>query len=84
MLELPATAIVYSPYGNSVYVVLEKGAENGTKQLVVEQRFVTTGARRGDQGSSPGTVSQLRIGPVSPAARALSQALQVLEAKARA
>lgn len=49
VLELPATAIVYSPYGNSVYVVVEKSAEGGAKQLVVEQRFVTTGAKRGDQ-----------------------------------
>jgi membrane fusion protein (multidrug efflux system) len=49
VLELPATAIVYSPYGNSVYVVVEKSAENGSKHLVAEQRFVTTGAKRGDQ-----------------------------------
>lgn len=49
VLELPATAIVYSPYGNSVYVVVEKAGPNGTQQLVAEQRFVTTGARRGDQ-----------------------------------
>jgi membrane fusion protein, multidrug efflux system len=49
VLELPATAVVYSPYGNSVYVVVEKPASNGTKQSVVEQRFVTTGAKRGDQ-----------------------------------
>jgi membrane fusion protein (multidrug efflux system) len=48
VLELPATAVVYSPYGNSVYVVVEK-TEGGAKQLVVEQRFVTTGAKRGDQ-----------------------------------
>ena len=49
VLELPATAVVYSPYGNSVYVVIEKTGNDGAKQLVVEQRFVTTGARRGDQ-----------------------------------
>lgn len=47
VLELPATAIVYSPYGNSVYVVKSAGQDSG--QLVVEQRFITTGARRGDQ-----------------------------------
>lgn len=49
VLELPATAIVYSPYGNSVYVVVEKSAQDGSKQLVAEQRFITTGAKRGDQ-----------------------------------
>jgi membrane fusion protein (multidrug efflux system) len=49
VLELPATAIVYSPYGNSLYVVIEKTGANGIKQLVAEQRFVTTGAKRGDQ-----------------------------------
>lgn len=49
VLELPATAVVYSPYGNSVYVVAEKTGPDGTKQLVAEQRFVTTGAKRGDQ-----------------------------------
>jgi membrane fusion protein, multidrug efflux system len=49
VLELPATAVVYSPYGNSVYVVVEKAAQDGTKQFVAEQRFVTAGAKRGDQ-----------------------------------
>lgn len=49
VLQLPSTAIVYSPYGNSVYVVIEKAATDGTKQLVVEQRFVTIGPKRGDQ-----------------------------------
>ncbi|MES2692094.1 MAG: efflux RND transporter periplasmic adaptor subunit [Verrucomicrobiota bacterium] len=55
VLELPSTAVVYSPYGNSVYVVVEKPAEKsatpGKKQFVVEQRFVTTGQKRGDQVS---------------------------------
>lgn len=51
VLQLPSTAIVYSPYGNSVFVIVEKAAPDGAKQLVVEQRFVTTGARRGDQVS---------------------------------
>lgn len=48
VLELPATAVVYSPYGNSVYVVTEKAGTDGAKQLVVQQRFVTTGGKRGD------------------------------------
>lgn len=49
VLELPVTAVVYSPYGNSVYVVVEKTGADGSKQLVAEQRFITTGAKRGDQ-----------------------------------
>lgn len=49
VLELPATAVVYSPYGNSVYVVVEKPGADGASQRVVEQRFVTTGLKRGDQ-----------------------------------
>lgn len=51
VLQLPSTAVVYSPYGNSVYVVNEKKGEDGKSQLVVEQRPVTTGGRRGDQVS---------------------------------
>jgi membrane fusion protein (multidrug efflux system) len=45
LIVLPATAIVYSPYGDSVYVVGkdDKGA------LVAQQRFVRVGAKRGDQ-----------------------------------
>lgn len=70
VLELPATAVVYSPYGNSVYVVVEKTTPDGAKQLVAEQRFVTTGAKRGDQvaivkGLNPGeqvvTAGQMKL-----------------------
>ncbi|MGA9420729.1 MAG: efflux RND transporter periplasmic adaptor subunit [Rhodanobacteraceae bacterium] len=77
-LTLPQTAVVYNPYGETVYVVTkksefdkaqasaaaksgesakDKGKENGKRQgaglspdaLVVQQTFVTTGAKRGDQ-----------------------------------
>lgn len=70
VLQLPSTAIVYSPYGNSVYVIVEKAAPDGSKQLVVEQRFITTGAKRGDQvailkGLQPGdqvvTAGQMKL-----------------------
>jgi len=43
---VPETAITYSLYGNSVYVIVEKESEEGTKELVVERRFVETGAKR--------------------------------------
>ncbi len=39
VLVIPATAIVYSPYGNSVFII-----ENG----VAKQKFVQTGPQKGD------------------------------------
>jgi membrane fusion protein (multidrug efflux system) len=49
-ITLPQTAITYSPYGNSVYVVDDKGPDAaGKSQLVARQTFVTTGPTRGDQ-----------------------------------
>jgi membrane fusion protein, multidrug efflux system len=49
-VTLPQTAITYNPYGNTVYVVDEKGKDaSGKSQLVARQNFVTTGATRGDQ-----------------------------------
>lgn len=46
---VPQTAITFSPYGEMVFVVTESEAGNGETHLVAEQRFVNTGARRGDQ-----------------------------------
>jgi membrane fusion protein (multidrug efflux system) len=49
-ITLPQTAITYSPFGDTVYVVEEKGADaKGEPQRVARQTFVTTGATRGDQ-----------------------------------
>ncbi len=49
-VTLPQTAITYNPYGDTVYIVDEKGKDaNGNPQLVARQNFVTTGATRGDQ-----------------------------------
>ena len=49
-ITLPQTAITYSPYGDSVYVVDDKGnGPDGKPVLVARQTFVTTGATRGDQ-----------------------------------
>lgn len=45
VIVLPATAIVYSPYGDSVYVV----AKDDKGVLAAQQRFVKTGPKRGDQ-----------------------------------
>jgi membrane fusion protein, multidrug efflux system len=49
-ITLPQTAISYNPYGDTVYVVDNKGADaNGKPQLIARQTFVTAGATRGDQ-----------------------------------
>jgi len=49
LLTLPQTAISFNPYGNTVFVVEEKKGADGKSQLVAQQKFVTTGATRGDQ-----------------------------------
>ncbi|OCT21659.1 efflux RND transporter periplasmic adaptor subunit [Pseudomonas putida] len=43
---VPESAITYTLYGNSVYVVGEKKADDGQTHLVAEQRTVQTGERR--------------------------------------
>jgi len=49
-ITLPQTAITFSPYGDTVYIVDSKGADaDGKPQLIARQSFVTTGATRGDQ-----------------------------------
>ncbi|MEQ7920812.1 efflux RND transporter periplasmic adaptor subunit [Xanthomonas sp. WHRI 1810A] len=56
-LVLPESAITYTLYGNSVYVVVPKKNadgqpekdDKGQAQLAVERRFVETGERRGGQ-----------------------------------
>lgn len=56
-LVLPESAITYTLYGNSVYVVVPKknaegqpeNSDKGEPQLAVERRFVETGERRGGQ-----------------------------------
>jgi len=49
VLPIPATAVLYAPYGDSVYVVDSKTDEaSGAKQLVVRQQIVRLGVQRGD------------------------------------
>jgi membrane fusion protein (multidrug efflux system) len=49
-ITLPQTAITYSPYGDTVYIVDDKSKDaNGKPQLIAHQSFVTTGSTRGDQ-----------------------------------
>jgi membrane fusion protein (multidrug efflux system) len=56
-LTLPQTAVVYNPYGASVFVIKPVGAAPAAPNtspaaqgdLAVEQRFIETGPTRGDQ-----------------------------------
>jgi len=48
LLVIPASAVLFAPYGDSVYVVKERETETGEKQQTVEQVFVRLGERRGD------------------------------------
>jgi membrane fusion protein, multidrug efflux system len=48
VLAVPQTAISYNPYGNAVFVIVEKQNDAGETQLVVNRRFVRTGRTRGD------------------------------------
>jgi membrane fusion protein (multidrug efflux system) len=48
-LFIPATAVAYAPYGNSVYVIEKKHDEKTKKDaLIIRQQFVRTGEARGD------------------------------------
>jgi membrane fusion protein, multidrug efflux system len=49
-ITLPQTAVAYNPYGDTIYVVLDKGKDaQGKPQLVAQQTFVKVGDTRGDQ-----------------------------------
>lgn len=48
-LTLPASAISYAPYGDSVYVVAELDGPDGARYTGVRQQFVRLGGSRGDQ-----------------------------------
>jgi len=49
-LTLPQTAISFNPYGETVFIVKEKGKDKkGKSILTANQTFVTTGDKRGDQ-----------------------------------
>lgn len=48
-LVVPASAINYAPYGDSIYVVKESISKDGTSTKIVDQQFVKLGDARGDQ-----------------------------------
>ncbi len=49
VLVIPATAVLYAPYGDTVFVIEEVTDENsGQRQQVLRQQIVRLGASRGD------------------------------------
>jgi len=49
VLAIPATAVLYAPYGDTVFVVHDKKSENGDPPVkVVRQKIVQLGEKRGD------------------------------------
>jgi membrane fusion protein (multidrug efflux system) len=48
VLTVPATAILYAPYSDSVFVVESKPTDTGQTQQVLRQQFVQLGEKRGD------------------------------------
>jgi membrane fusion protein (multidrug efflux system) len=70
-VTLPQTAITFSSYGDTVYVVEKQADGNGQpQQLTAHQTFITTGPTRGDQiavlkGVNPGdtvvTAGQVKL-----------------------
>ncbi len=59
VIALPAPAISYAPYGDSVFIVTDMKGPNGESYRGVRQQFVKLGGSRGDQvavleGVSPG------------------------------
>lgn len=49
VIALPASAINYAPYGNSVFIVGEMSGPKGVKYRGARQQFVKLGEGRGDQ-----------------------------------
>jgi membrane fusion protein (multidrug efflux system) len=49
VVALPASAISYAPYGDSVFVVSDIKGDNGQTYKGVRQQFVTVSGTRGDQ-----------------------------------
>ena len=49
IVAVPASAISYAPYGDSVFVVTELKSESGQAYTGVRQQFVKLGPARGDQ-----------------------------------
>src|SRR5262245_9063625 len=49
VVALPASSILYAPYGNTVFIVEKMKGQNGAEYLGVRQQVVRLGSGRGDQ-----------------------------------
>jgi membrane fusion protein, multidrug efflux system len=75
-VTIPQTAVTYNPYGETVYIVDDKGKDpQGQPQLIARQIFVTAGLKRGDQvailsgveeGQTVVTAGQMKLRNGSP------------------
>jgi membrane fusion protein, multidrug efflux system len=75
-VTLPQTAVTFNPYGETVYLVDDKGKDpQGQPQLIARQVFVTAGLKRGDQvailsgveeGQTVVTAGQIKLRNGSP------------------
>ena len=45
---IPATSVIFAPYGDSVYVLEKKESPDGKEKTIARQQFVRLGERRGD------------------------------------
>ncbi len=59
VLTVPATAVIYAPYGDSVFAIEQQKGQAGKAVEVVRQKFVRLGEKRGDLVE---VVSGLRAG----------------------
>jgi len=48
VLIIPATSVLFAPYGDTVFVIVDKPDAAGKMTSVVHQQFVRVGERRGD------------------------------------
>jgi membrane fusion protein (multidrug efflux system) len=48
VLLIPATAVIFAPYGDSVFAIVEKKDAAGAVTRTAQQKFVRLGERRGD------------------------------------
>lgn len=48
VVVVPATAVLYAPFGNTIFVVTEEKAEDGSTRQIVKQQIVRLGDTQGD------------------------------------
>jgi membrane fusion protein, multidrug efflux system len=48
VVTVPATAVIFQPYGDSVFTIEEAKDKAGNKTTIARQKFIRTGERRGD------------------------------------